>query len=120
MQRRKAYNFVAMDAETDEAVFSAKQFRYGVDARCNAGFGLWQLAYASKAELNEDSYEAARAAMQGLAGDNGKPLGIRPSLLVVPPSLDGAGRKLLNADANPAGATNVWKSSAQLLSTPWL
>jgi phage major head subunit gpT-like protein len=120
MQQRKGYNFVAMDAETDEAVFSAKQFRYGVDARCNVGFGLWQLAYASKAELNEDSYEAARAAMTSLAGDNGRPLGVRPSLLVVPPSLEGTGRKLLQADANPAGATNVWKSSAELLSTPWI
>ncbi|CAB3764128.1 Mu-like prophage major head subunit gpT family protein [Paraburkholderia humisilvae] len=119
-QTRKAYNFVAMDQETDEAVFTSKQFRYGVDARCNVGFGLWQLAYASQAELNEDSYEAARAAMQEFKGDNGKPLGIRPSLLVVPPSLEGVGRKILNADANNYGATNVWKGSADLLSTSWL
>ncbi|HZZ04635.1 Mu-like prophage major head subunit gpT family protein [Paraburkholderia sp.] len=120
MQQRKGYNFVAMDAETDEAVFSSKQFRYGVDARCNVGFGLWQLAYASKADLTEDSYEAARAAMTSLVGDNGRPLGIRPSLLVVPPSLEGTGRKLLQADANPYGATNVWKSSAELLTTSWI
>ncbi|WP_175992315.1 Mu-like prophage major head subunit gpT family protein [Burkholderia vietnamiensis] len=119
-QTRKAYNFVAMDQETDEAVFTSKQFRYGVDARCNVGFGLWQLAYASKADLTEDSYEAARAAMQEFKGDNGKPLGIRPTLLVVPPSLEGIGRKILNADANNYGATNVWKGSADLLATSWL
>lgn len=119
-QTRTPYNFVAMDQETDEQVFSAKQFRYGVDARLNVGFGLWQLAYSSGQDLTEDSYEAARAAMQELTGDNGRPLGIRPSLLVVPPSLEGKARKLLNADANNYGATNVWKGSADLLVTSWL
>ncbi|KUY91614.1 MULTISPECIES: Mu-like prophage major head subunit gpT family protein, partial [unclassified Burkholderia] len=120
LQQRKPYNFVAMDQETDEVVFSAKTYRYGVDARCNVGFALWQLAYASNAELNEDSYQAAREAMIGMKGDNGRPLGIRPSLLVVPPRYDGVGRKILHADANNYGATNVWKGSAELLTTPWL
>jgi micrococcal nuclease len=32
----------------------SEEYRYGVRARCNAGFGLWQLAYASKAELNAE------------------------------------------------------------------
>lgn len=120
LQQRKPYTFVPMDQETDEVVFTAKTFRYGVDARCNVGFALWQLAYASQAELNEDSYQAAREAMTGMKGDNGRPLGIRPSLLVVPPMYEGAGRKILHADANAAGATNVWKGSADLLTTPWL
>lgn len=120
LQTRKPYKFVAMDQETDEAVFSSKLFRYGIDARCNVGFGLWQLAYASKAELTPDSYEAARTAMQQFKGDNGRPLGVRPSLLVVPPSLEGVGRRILHADANNYGATNVWKGSADLLATSWL
>ncbi|AOJ67512.1 MULTISPECIES: Mu-like prophage major head subunit gpT family protein [Burkholderia] len=120
LQQRKPYNFVAMDQETDEVVFSANALRYGVDARCNVGFALWQLAYASQDELNEDSYEAARQAMTSMKGDNGRPLGIRPSLLVVPPMYEGRGRKILNADANNYGATNVWKGSADLLATPWL
>ncbi|MDF3093485.1 Mu-like prophage major head subunit gpT family protein [Burkholderia semiarida] len=120
LQQRKPYNFVAMDQETDEVVFSENKLRYGVDARCNVGFALWQLAYASQAELTEDSYEAARQAMTGMKGDNGRPLGIRPSLLVVPPMYEGRGRKILNADANNYGATNIWKGSADLLATPWL
>jgi phage major head subunit gpT-like protein len=120
LQQRKDYNFVAMDAETDEAVFSSKQFRYGVDARCNVGYGLWQLAHASRAELNEANYQQVRAAMQAMLGDNGRPLGIRPSLLVVSPTYEGAARKLMNADANSYGATNVWKGTAEVLVTPWL
>ncbi|MBR8301711.1 Mu-like prophage major head subunit gpT family protein [Burkholderia dolosa] len=120
LQQRKPYTFVPMDQETDEVVFTAKTFRYGVDARCNVGFALWQLAYASQAELNEDSYQAAREAMTGMKGDNGRPLGIRPSLLVVPPMYEGVGRKILHADSNNYGATNIWKGSADLLATPWL
>lgn len=119
-QTRKAYNFVTMDQETDEQVFSAGVYRYGVDARLNVGFGLWQLAFASQQDLTEDNYEAVRAAMQEMKGDNGRPLGVRPSLLVVPPSLEGKARKIVNADANNYGATNVWKGSADVLATSWL
>lgn len=46
-QVRKNYEFVALDKITDINVFMNKQFIYGVDARCNVGFGLWQLAYGS-------------------------------------------------------------------------
>ncbi|PNX02716.1 MULTISPECIES: Mu-like prophage major head subunit gpT family protein [Burkholderia] len=120
LQQRKPYTFVPMDQETDEVVFSAKTYRYGVDARCNVGFALWQLAYASQEPLSEDSYQAAREAMTGMKSDNGRPLGIRPSLLVVPPMYEGVGRKILHADSNNYGATNIWKGSAELLATPWL
>ncbi|VVE59788.1 Mu-like prophage FluMu major head subunit gpT [Pandoraea captiosa] len=119
-QDRKPYNFVAMDKDDDENVFNRKEYRYGVDARSNVGFGLWQLAYASSAELTEDSYEAARAAMQEQRGDNGRPLNIRPNLIVAPPSLEGRARKITNADANAYGATNVWKGSANVLTTAWI
>lgn len=119
-QKRRDYTFVAMDRPDDEAVFSRKQFRYGVDARVNVGFGLWQLAYGSKQTLDADGYAAARTAMMGLRGDNGKPLGIRPTLLVVPPSLEKAGLEVLKAERDASGATNVYRDTAQLLVTPWL
>ena len=119
-QKRRDYQFVAMDSLTDEAVFSRKEFRYGVDARVNVGFGLWQVAYGSKDTLSAANYGAARAAMMGLKGDQGKPLNIRPSLLVVPPSLEGKALEILNAERTAAGATNVYKGTAQLLVTPWL
>lgn len=119
-QKRQDYTFVAMDQPTDEQVFMQKLFRYGVDARVNAGFGLWQLGFCSQLELTEANYEAARSAMAAFRGDNDRPLGITPNLLVVPPSLEGAARKIVNADANAAGATNVWKGSAEVLMTPYL
>lgn len=119
-QKRRDYSFVAMDRPDDEAVFSRKQFRYGVDARVNVGFGLWQLAYGSKQALDADSYAAARTAMMGLKGDNGTPLGIRPTLLVVPPSLEKRALEVLKAERDAYGATNVYRDTAQLLVTPWL
>ena len=51
-QDRKKPNCVALTSETDENVFHRSQYVYGVDARRNAGFGFWQLAYKSKAALN--------------------------------------------------------------------
>lgn len=119
-QDRKAPQFVAKDRPDDDNVFLRKQFLYGVDRRCNVGFGFWQFAFGSKATLDATNYAAARAAMQGMKGDYGRPLGIRPTLLVVPPSLESAALQIVNADYNAAGASNVWKGTAKLEVVPWL
>lgn len=119
-QKRKDYKLLKMDQDTDEAVFNQKLFRYGVDARCNAGYGLWQLAYASKQTLDATAYGAARTALMSMKGDSGKPLGVRPSLLVVPPSLEKAGLEILQAEKNANGADNIYRGTAKLLVTPWL
>ncbi|MCY1359736.1 Mu-like prophage major head subunit gpT [compost metagenome] len=120
LQKRKPYNFVTLDGETDENVFMRKEYIYGADARLNAGFGLWQLAYASKQTLDAASFEAAYAAMQGMKGDKGKVLGIRPKLLVVPPSLRGVALEVVKAERNAAGATNINRDAVDVLVTPWL
>lgn len=119
-QNRRAPEFVGMDKPDDLNVFMKKKFLYGVDRRDNAGYGLWQLAYASKQALNEDNYGAARAAMMGFKNDEGQPLGITPGLLVCGPSQEGAARKVLLAERNAAGETNVWQNTAKLLVVPWL
>lgn len=97
-QLRKAPEFVAMTKNDDENVFMRGEYRYGVDMRCNAGFGFWQMAFAVKAPLTSDNLKAARAAMQAFKADGGRPLGIAPNLLVVPPSLQDAAEKLLNRE----------------------
>lgn len=89
-------------------------------SRCNVGFGLWQLAFGSKQPLDRVGYAAARAAMMAFKGDQGRPLGVRPTLLVVPPSLEGAARDIIVADTLDGGGTNPWKGSAELVVTPWL
>lgn len=119
-QRRKDYALTAMTDERDEAVFMRDEYRYGVDARCNVGFGFWQMALRSAAVLDEANYAAARAAMMAFKSDEGRPLGVRPSLLVVPPSLEAAALKLVQAENNAAGATNVYRNTAEVLVCPWL
>lgn len=119
-QKRKDYDFQAIDKANDEHVFKRREFLYGVDARLNVGYALWQLAYASKQTLDATQYAAARTAMMALKGDHGKPINIRPNLLVVPPSLEKAGLEVLKAERNASGATNVYQGTAELLVTPWL
>lgn len=91
-QSRRAPQFVSKDRPDDETVFMKRKFLYGADRRDNAGYGLWQLAYASKQALTAANYKAARAGMMARADDEGRPLGITPNLLVVPPSLEGEAR----------------------------
>ncbi|MBU1611246.1 MAG: Mu-like prophage major head subunit gpT family protein, partial [Proteobacteria bacterium] len=119
-QKRKDYKFASLNKETDENVFMRKEYIYGVDARCNVGFGLWQMAHGAKVTLNTTNYAAARAAMMGMKGDNGKPLGLRPTLLIVPPSLESAALAVIKAERDAAGATNVYRDTAEVLVTPWL
>lgn len=119
-QERKAPEFVAKDRSDDDNVFQGKQFVYGVDMRCAVGYGLPQLAWGSKQTLNGANYAAARAAMMAMKGDGGKLLGLMPNLLVVPPSLESAGRKILNSEFGTGGETNEWKGTAELLVVPWL
>jgi phage major head subunit gpT-like protein len=119
-QRRRDYDMRRMDMRDDEHVFMTDQYRYGVDARVNAGYGLWQLAYGSRQALTEDNYRAARAALLEMKADEGRPMGIMPTHLCVPPSLEHYGRELLMAERLANGETNVWKGSATLIVTPWL
>ena len=119
-QERKPANFVARDKETDDNVFDQRRFVYGTDLRCNVGYGLPQLAWGSKQTLDGTAYGTARAALQSMKGDGGRPLGLMPNLLVVPPSLESAGRKLLNSEYGTGGITNEWRGTAELLVVPWL
>lgn len=119
-QERKKPNFVPKDKETDDNVFDRKEYVYGVDSRDNVGYGLWQLAWGSKQTLDKAHYKAAREAMMGMKGDHGRPLGIRPTHLVVPPALEGSALEILNAERDAAGATNVYKGTAELIVCPWL
>lgn len=77
--------------------------------------------------LTPSNYSAARAKMRSWNGRDGQPLGTRPSLLVVPPSLEEAGMNILNSDfiapalfggQTQVGANdnkNLLKGSADLL-----
>ena len=119
-QERKPATFVSKDKETDDNVFSQRRYVYGADLRCNVGYGLPQMAWGSKQTLDATAYGTARAALMAMKGDGARPLGLVPNLLVVPPALESAGRKLLNSEYGTGGITNEWKDTAELLVVPWL
>jgi phage major head subunit gpT-like protein len=125
-QLRREVQLVRMDRQDDEHAFMRKKLRYGVDYRGAAGYGLWQLAYASKESLNATNYAAARTAMMSVSNAEGRPLGITPSLLIVPPSLEAQAREILQAqfiigDPTAGGSrTNIWQGTADLLVAPEL
>ena len=125
LQTRKEPNFVSKSTETDDNVFWNAEYIYGVDCRRAAGFGFWQLAYASNKALTAENLQAAITAMSTLKGDHGRPLGINPNLLVVPKSLRFDAKRLLEAEilVGPNGATtesNILRGAADLLVADWL
>lgn len=120
LQKRKPYNFVQMTSETDENVFMRKEYVYGVDARLNVGFGLWQLAYASKQDLDSTNFNTAYTAMMSLKGDRGKPLGVMPKLLVCGPTLRDKALEVVKVARLANGADNINKNVVDVLVTPYL
>jgi phage major head subunit gpT-like protein len=120
-QERKAFNrLVRMDKEDDPNVFMKKEYLYGVDGRCAVGFGFWQIAWGSKQPLDAAHYEAARVALGEMKGDYDRPIAIRPKLLIVPPSLEGAARGLIGQMLTTGGETNKWYNTAEIMVCPWL
>lgn len=127
-QTRRPFKTVPKFSLTGPLVFFDNEYVWGVDGRCNAGYGLWQMAYRSDAPLNLASLIAARTQMAQLRRPNGTPLGIgmRPLMLIVPPSLapTAQGYATNDFDPNPAAAgtffPNTMKGKVEALENPWL
>jgi phage major head subunit gpT-like protein len=119
-QDRKKPEFVTKDNPDDERVFDRNEFVYGTYSRCNVGFGFWQMAFGSKAELTRDNLRAARNAMRALTSDEGRKLGINPNLLVVGVSNGDKARDIILAERLENGATNTDRNLVEILEAPLL
>lgn len=119
-QRRRDYAIKAMTKDDDEASFMRDEYRYGVDARVNAGFGLWQLAFGSKDTLNADNFDAAIASMMTQKSDEGRPLGVNPSLLVVGASNRAKAKAVIEKENLANGESNTNYKAVEILVVPWL
>ncbi len=119
-QDRKAPVFTNMNKSDDEHVFTANKYRYGVDARNNSGYGLWQMAHGSKTDLNSANFNEAFDKMCALKTDGNRPLGIMPNILVVSTANRVAAEAILKAREIAGGGTNVDYQRVELLVTPWL
>lgn len=119
-QDREKFKLVRKDQDTDDTVFMSGKAVYGVDGRCNAGYGLWQLIFKSKKPLTAENYAAARAKMTSIRKRNGQVLSITPKKLLVPSTLESPARKLLLNDNAAGGESNEWKGTAEPVVIPLL
>ena len=114
-QKRRDYDFRSITNLNDANVFLTDKFMYGVDARVNAGAGLWQLAVRSKQTLNAENYELARQKLQGLLGDYGRPLEVQHTHTMVPSTLEGSALQVINTATLSGGGTNKWFGTSKLI-----
>lgn len=113
-QERKKPELISMTKTDDEAVFTSKQFRYGVDCRDAAGYGFWQMAFANKRALTADNLWDCIQKMRDFTADGGRKLGIAPTMLVVPPSLEKLATRLLERELD-ANSSNELKGRLELV-----
>lgn len=120
-QDRKKFEFVAKDdPRTSDDVFNRNQFRYGTYGRGAAGYTFWQLAYGSKAALTKENFDTVYDAMNTRKGDEGRPLGIVPDVLVIPGTLRNAANEILTVQRLANGADNPNHKIVDILIAPWL
>lgn len=70
--------------------------------------------------LTAPNYAAARARMMSFKGENNRPLGVLPNLLLVPPALEKTAREIVLAQIGSSGATNVMAGTAEVQVVPEL
>lgn len=119
-QERIKPSMTSMIKEDDEQVFMLDEFRYGIRARGNVGFGFWQMAARSTMELNSENFTAVFDAMRNQKADGGRPLDIKPTLLVVPTTLETKAKEIIEKQRLANGADNINYNRVKIHATPWL
>lgn len=61
------------------------------------------------------SYGAARTAMRRFKDEDGRPINVNPTVLLVPPALEDTARALLTVDRLEDGKSNPYKGTAELV-----
>ena len=121
--RRKLATTSVTDPQA-EAVFNNNEYKYGSDMRGNAGYGFWQLAVAGLGDLTSDNLWSAYNAMTAITADGDKKLNLRPSMLVVPPSLQKQAIQILTREfvtSEGGTVTNEWPGmGVDLCVTPYV
>jgi len=119
LQQRSAPEFDELTDPKSDSVFTNDQFQFGIRYRGSFGYGFWQQAVASKDTLNAANFVSAKNRMAGFTADGGAPLGIRPTHLVVPQSLEATAKELLKQNL-AGGESNIHYNAVELIVSPWL
>ncbi|MFV0447775.1 MAG: Mu-like prophage major head subunit gpT family protein [Vibrio sp.] len=100
--------------------FLHDEYLYGIRARGNAGFSFWQLAAATKADLNSDNFNAVYSMMTARKDPQERPMHIRPTVLVVPPSLRQQAHDVVLKERIDGGDSNINYKIVDVFVCPWL
>lgn len=66
------------------------------------------------------SYGAARTALRSMKDDEGRPLAVNPTVLLVPPALEDIANLLMTAERLEDGKPNPYKGTAKVVTAAWL
>jgi len=119
-QNRKAPNFQVLSRPTDEGVFTSNLIKYGVDSRDAVGFGLYQMAFGSLNTLTAAHVDTYTTTVMSQMSDEGKPLGVKPNLILCGTSHRVEARDLVLKEYLAGGETNPHFKELDLLVTPYL
>lgn len=115
MQTRQAPTFAMIVNPESDHVFKTGEFLMGAEARAAAGYTFWQLAHRCTGPINEANYVAACQAMEALTTDEGEPLGIKPTHIVVGISNKSAARNLFKKMNLAGGESNIYFEDVEIL-----
>jgi phage major head subunit gpT-like protein len=108
------------DQLDDDNVFERNEFVFGSDARVNVGFGLWQLAYASKQALDVDGLLGRLCRDVGLQGRQRQAAERQADICLVGPSNWKAALDIVQAERLANGASNTMQNTTRVVLCPWL
>jgi phage major head subunit gpT-like protein len=120
VQQRTSPEMDEISDPKNDHVFTNDEYLYGIRYRGNFGYGFWQQAVASKETLSLTNYKAARALIGSFKRDGGDPMGIVPTHLVVPSSLEATARAVVKKENLTGGESNEYYNTAELIVLPWL
>lgn len=106
-------------ADLSEGTFMKDEYLFGVRGRGNIGYGLWQLAYGSKAELTKANFENAMKSMLKLKKFNGNAIGAMPTHIIVGPENYTKALELFKT-IYQSSSSNVWYERVKIVMLPWL
>jgi len=120
LQQRTEPEFEQITDTQNNEVFMKDLYLYGIRYRGSFGYGLWQQAIGSKADLTAANYEAARKAIMSFKRDGGDPLGVVPTHLIVAPANESKAKKIIEAQNLAGGESNINYHTAELVVIPQL
>jgi len=66
------------------------------------------------------SFGAARTAMRKYKDNEGRPLGVNPNVLMVPPALEDTAKAMMSADRFEDGKVNLYKNACEVVVNPYI